>query len=425
MAGFKFGRKQRLITTIIISMVFFAVEMSAGLYTGSLALVADAFHYLSDLLGFLVALVALIMSEQTDIPKEYTFGWQRATLLGAFFNGVFLLALGISILVQAIERFTSPNHIDNPKVVFVVGCIGLGLNLLVLSFLHDHDPEGGHSHGHSHSHSHGQSESHSHGHSHGHSHSHSHAEKHAHSEDEFGMTSDSVSEVEARELPPTHKHYQHKHAIVKAMKAGHDLGMMGVIIHVIGDAINNVGVIISALVIWKGTGDARFYIDPAIGVFIAVMIFCTAIPLTKGSGKILLQVAPDGINLEDVRYDMEMIPGVKSVHELHIWRLNQVKSIASAHVVVDDTTIQNFQTTAKTIMECLHAYGVHSATLQPEAAPGPSSPTSPTIKLVQSGESGKPIPRRQRSSCQLECSTLCGKKRCCPPVEVTAADDLF
>lgn len=38
-------------------------------------------------------------------PKEYTFGWQRATLLGAFFNGVFLLALGVSILVQAIERF--------------------------------------------------------------------------------------------------------------------------------------------------------------------------------------------------------------------------------------------------------------------------------------------------------------------------------
>lgn len=226
------------------------------------------------------------------------------------------------------------------------------------------------------------------------------------------------------------------------MKAGHDLGMMGVIIHVIGDAINNVGVIISALVIWKGTGDARFYIDPAIGVFIAVMIFCTAIPLTKGSGKILLQVAPDGINSEDVRYDMEMvgfftesqgytylhhiqIPGVESVHELHIWRLNQVKSIASAHVVVDDTTIQNFQPIAKTIMECLHAYGVHSATLQPEAAPGLSSPTSPTIKLVQSGESGKPIPQRQRSSCQLECSTLCGKKRCCPPVEVTATDDLF
>lgn len=40
-------------------------------------------------------------------PKEYTFGWQRATLLGAFFNGVFLFALGVSILVQAIERFTS------------------------------------------------------------------------------------------------------------------------------------------------------------------------------------------------------------------------------------------------------------------------------------------------------------------------------
>lgn len=121
---------------------------------------------------------------------------------------------------------------------------------------------------------------------------------------------------------PTHKHYQHKHSVAKKLKDSRDFGMMGVIIHVIGDAINNVGVIISALVIWKGTGDARFYIDPAIGVFIAVMIFCTAIPLTKGSGRILLQVVPEGIDLEDVRYDMEMVclvmPAVLGVNvDLH------------------------------------------------------------------------------------------------------------
>lgn len=91
------------------------------------------------------------------------------------------------------------------------------------------------------------------------------------------------------------------------MDPGRDLGMVGVVVHVIGDAINNIGVIISALVIWKAEGDGRFYVDPAIGVFIAVMIFLTAIPLTKNSGGILLQIAPDGINLDDVKHDIEMV----------------------------------------------------------------------------------------------------------------------
>ncbi|KAF0640071.1 hypothetical protein FPSE5266_20213 [Fusarium pseudograminearum] len=50
-----------------------------------------------------------------------------------------------------------------------------------------------------------------------------------------------------------------------------------------------------------------------------------------------------------------VIPGIESVHELHIWRLDQRKSIASAHIVVDDRTLEGFADKAKIIMECLHA----------------------------------------------------------------------
>lgn len=214
--------------------------------------------------------------------------------------------------------------------------------------------------------------------------------------------------------------------------------MMGVIIHVIGDAINNVGVIVSALVIWKATGEARFYMDPAIGVFISIMIFCTAIPLTKRSGDILLQIAPEGIDVADVRDDLEMvgvaassssssltvrqIPGVQSVHELHIWKLNQQKAIASAHIVVDTVTVEHFQDTAKTIMECLHAYGVHSATLQPEVDSSPPDALSPISPVETNGSDGL-VFRRKRSQCQLECGTLCVTKRCCPSVDVSSDSD--
>jgi len=63
---------------------------------------------LSDLAGFAVALAAILISRRGKSPKEFSFGWQRARLLGAFFNGVFLAALGLSIFLQSLERFVSP-----------------------------------------------------------------------------------------------------------------------------------------------------------------------------------------------------------------------------------------------------------------------------------------------------------------------------
>lgn len=83
--------------------------------------------------------------------------------------------------------------------------------------------------------------------------------------------------------------------------------MLGVMIHVVGDAINNLGVIASALIIWKAQGEARYYADPAIGVFISLMIFLTAWPLTNRSGRILLQIAPNEIEIDDIKHDINKV----------------------------------------------------------------------------------------------------------------------
>ncbi|KAL7789078.1 cation efflux protein [Trichoderma ceciliae] len=421
----RMSRKQRLLATIVISLTFFVAELIVGFYTHSLALIADAFHYLSDLIGFVVALVAVVVqhhlkpsfkiSEKPNPPpQELTFGWARATLLGAFFNGVFLLALGVSILVQAIERFVNVTAVEQPKIVLIVGCIGLGLNLLVLSFLHEHDHGHGHDHGHSHDHSH------AHGHEHDHNSDHRHED--LHEEDAATRINDGTApEAEARPTSASNGHHEHRHVSVAPSRPGRDLGMVGVLIHVVGDAINNIGVIASALIIWKAHGEARYYADPAIGVFISVMIFLTAWPLTMNSGRILLQVAPNKINLEDVKHDIEMIPGVESVHELHIWRLDQRKSIASAHVVVDGRTVKSFTDKAKIIMECLHAYGIHSATLQPEVQPTLGEPEAQSTSVSLSSDAGVPTERRREngSNCQILCGTRCGGMRCCTPIHMS------
>ncbi|TLD08720.1 uncharacterized protein PgNI_06729 [Pyricularia grisea] len=126
---FHISRKSRIIIAISISALFFIAELygewstcigrlnqgltqcflyQVAFRTRSLALMADAFHYINDVISFVIGLVAVMLSEQKKTPPEMLpFGWQRATILGSFFNGVFLLALGLSIFLQSIERFIS------------------------------------------------------------------------------------------------------------------------------------------------------------------------------------------------------------------------------------------------------------------------------------------------------------------------------
>lgn len=83
--------------------------------------------------------------------------------------------------------------------------------------------------------------------------------------------------------------------------------MLGALTHVLGDALNNVGVIIAALVIWLTRYDARFYADPGVSMGIAVMILLSSLPLIKSSGRILLESAPRGVDLGDVKHDLEKV----------------------------------------------------------------------------------------------------------------------
>lgn len=365
---FQITRKTRLRAVIAISFCFFLAEISIGFYTKSLALVADAFHYLNDLIGFIVALVAVHVTERKTSPADLSFGWARAQLLGAFFNGAFLLALGLSIGLQSIERFVSIEHVENPKLVLIVGCVGLFLNLISALFLHEHDHDHGHGHG---------------------------------------------SDGDEETLNPTSTHESHKHIIARPKKHGMDLGILGVLIHVLGDAINNIGVIISAVIIWFVKSPNRFYADPAVSMWIAIMILISAIPLTKRSGKILLQSAPLGVKIEDVKHDLESIPGVVSVHELHVWRLDQKKAIASAHVVVSDPDIASFMSKAKIFSQCLHAYGIHSATLQPELVKPQVVGDDEGKEAISGVPSAVTTARPSLEKCGVPCGILCEELKCC------------
>ncbi|KIO19684.1 hypothetical protein M407DRAFT_30651, partial [Tulasnella calospora MUT 4182] len=143
------GRSTKISILLAIDLVFFFVELIAGYAVGSLALVADSFHMLNDVMSLVVALYAIKLTKNNVASPEYSYGWHRAEILAALINGVFLLALCFSIFIEAIERFFSVPEVSSPKLVVIVGSLGLASNIVGLFLFHDHGH--GHDHGHSHS----------------------------------------------------------------------------------------------------------------------------------------------------------------------------------------------------------------------------------------------------------------------------------
>lgn len=545
------SKSTRIQVLLAIDTGFFLLEIVVGYAVHSLALVADSFHMLNDVISLCVGLWAVKVAGRTTSSKMYTYGWQRAETLGALINGVFLVALCLSIFLEAIQRFVEPQEVSHPKLVLIVGCFGLASNIIGLFLFHDH----GHGHG-GHGHSHGRTnqlaaaeegrreqssedevirdqsgnvedvlpqafvgawspaKSPAIDTSSGHSLSgrasedssgtaippspyslrrdrrkHSASRSRGYSglediyvhpasfrkdiirasrpeEDESGPSTDTESEqavteeetateqspllsrskdgdggshsrrhsTQAKASGQLHADHHHEQPKEPGKKGGHshgDLNMRGVFLHVMGDALGNIGVIATALFIWLTPFWWRFYTDPAISLIITIIILCSAIPLCKAASRILLQAVPVGINVDDINHDINQLPGIISCHHLHVWQLSDTKLVASLHVQVGfdfkGEGSARYMKLAKDIRSCLHAYGIHSSTIQPEFSlePNMSPPLSqdysyselrdPSISASKAGSMG------QDNACLLECGNECGAgNQCCAP---TRSDD--
>ena len=142
-----------LLSMLVLTGSFFLVEITVGYITRSVALVADSFHMLSDVISLIVGFFALRYSKKTGQTDRNTFGWQRAEVLGALINAVFLVALCFTIFVEALKRLVEVEEIYDPWLVLIVGAAGLFINVIGLFMFHGHGhghSHGGHGHGHSH-----------------------------------------------------------------------------------------------------------------------------------------------------------------------------------------------------------------------------------------------------------------------------------
>ncbi|XP_077793803.1 calcium/manganese antiporter SLC30A10 isoform X3 [Macaca mulatta] len=191
---------------------------------------------------------------------------------------------------------------------------------------------------------------------------------------------------------------------MKKEKKSEALNIRGVLLHVMGDALGSVVVVITAIIFYvlplksEDPCNWQCYIDPSLTVLMVIIILSSAFPLIKETAAILLQMVPKGVNMEELMSKLSAVPGISSVHEVHIWELVSGKIIATLHIKYPKD--RGYQDASTKIREIFHSAGIHNVTIQFE-----------NVDLKE--------PLEQKDLlllCNSPCiSKSCAKQLCCPP----------
>ena len=237
----------RLAATVVLNIIITIAEFVGGIVSGSLALISDAFHNLSDSLSIIIAWIAARISKK-ESNQQKTFGYHRAEILAALLNSATLIGICIFLIFEAYQRFLHPQQIDG-KLVIVVACIGLIANVLSVFLL-------------------------------------------------------------------------------KANKS-ENLNIRAAYLHMLGDALSSVAVIIGAILIQVYQ---LWWIDPLITIFISIYIMYHTFHLLSDTVSILMQSAPEGIEIQNIKDEIERLDGIDNLHHIHIWSLNEKEIHFEAHI---------------------------------------------------------------------------------------------
>ncbi len=128
------NKEKALKLSLLLTFLFFLVEVAGGVISGSLSLLGDSFHMLRDFLSMLISLAAVKIAARAPTGRR-TFGYHRYEILAAFVNGLLLLAISFWIFFEALRRIERPNQVKAP-IMFAVALVGLLINLAVAFILH-------------------------------------------------------------------------------------------------------------------------------------------------------------------------------------------------------------------------------------------------------------------------------------------------
>jgi cobalt-zinc-cadmium efflux system protein len=274
---------QPLAITLALVFLYMGIEVVAGLLSGSLALLADAGHMLSDAGALALTLFAIKFARRPATPKQ-TYGYYRAEILAAFVNGATLVTVAIFIFVEAYQRARNPPDVEGALIVAVASG-GLLVNAAGLWIL----------------------------------------------------------------------------------RSGRDgnLNMRAAWLHVMTDALGSIQAIMAGVLIWAFGWD---WVDPLASVLIGCLVIYSSWSLIRQSVAVLMEAAPRGINVDDVRATLLEIPGVSAVHDLHVWEITSGFVALSAHLTCVDPARQ--EVVLRSAQELLaRRFGIRHTTIQLDRDP--------------------------------------------------------
>lgn len=355
--------RRRLIAASVVCLLFMIGEVIGGVLSNSLAIATDAAHLLTDFASFMISLFALWLSSR-PASKRMSFGWYRAEVVGALLSVLMIWLVTGLLVYMAVERLVSKEFEIDSVVMLATATAGLAVNIVMAFTLH------GTHHHHHHGHSH---DDHNHDHS---NHSHlSHINETQNSNNaRFPMNASEKASLTLNSSDATlnsshtsmnnhphhhdHDHHHHHHQKVKT-----NINVRAAFVHVVGDFIQSLGVLVAALVIhfhpeWQ-------IMDPICTFIFSFIVLLTTITILRDAINVLMEGMPDGINLIEVRDKLQQLPGVLKVHNLRIWSLSLDKIAISTHLVIDNS--QTASETLKLALETLRrSYNFFESTIQIE-----------------------------------------------------------
>jgi cobalt-zinc-cadmium efflux system protein len=274
------ANRRQLAIALGLILGLMLLEIAVGLVADSLALISDAAHMLTDAVAIGLSLWAASLATR-PAKGSMTYGYRRAEILAAQFNGATLLTLAVLIVIEAVRRLVSPPTVE-AGLILAVAVVGVAVNLLA--------------------------------------------------------------------------------AWVLAKANRQSLNVEGSYQHIVTDLYAFIGTAIAAIVILT-TGFQRA--DPIASLFVAALMLRASYGLLRASGRIFLEAAPEGMDVEEIGTALADHPGVVEVHDLHVWEVTSGFPSLSAHVLVEsDADCHGIREQLEQVIA--ERFHIHHTTLQVE-----------------------------------------------------------
>ncbi len=274
------GNGRAFALAIGLNTAFVAIEFTYGFIANSTALMADAGHNLSDVLGLMLAWGAAMLSK-TAPTRRYTYGKRGSSILAALLNALLLMMACGAIGWEAVQRFANPAPVAGTTVA-VVAAIGVAIN---------------------------------------------------------GFS-----------------------AWLFMAGSKDDINIRGAYQHMAADAALSLGVVVSGLII-MATG--WNWLDPAVSIAIVLLIVASTWSLLSESMRMALAAVPDNVDAAAVGSFLRQRPGVREIHDLHIWAMSTTETALTAHLVMPGGYPGDADIDA-IVAQLKSGYGIAHCTLQVE-----------------------------------------------------------